>query len=205
MNFNSFLNELRKTGLTYTQHSAETAKYIEQFSGINLSPIEAGNYNYIKLNHQRSTRIDKNFVPDEEITSIVNKIKEPQLWMVITEASCGDSAQNVPYINKLAELNKNINLRLVPRDENPEIMDKYLTNGTRSIPMLVAFNNENEELFKWGSRPEEGAKIIKEEKEAGTPKAQMYEKLHFWYAKNKGEAVLRELITLIEQTVSDPV
>ena len=43
----------------------------------------------------------------------IDKIEDNQLWMVITENWCGDSAQNLPYIARIASLNKKIELRII--------------------------------------------------------------------------------------------
>lgn len=127
------------------------------------------------------------------------KITSPQIWMLITEDWCGDSAQNIPYIFKLAECNNNISLRLIPRDENPDIMDMYLTDGkSRSIPKLVAFDENGNELFQWGPRPEEAIKLVKDLKEQGFSKEEFEKKLHLWYAKNKGKNLEEEFIEILK-------
>ena len=123
--------------------------------------------------------------------------------MVITENWCGDSAQNLPYIAKLSELNKNINLLIVLRDSNLDIMNKYLTNGTMSIPILIVFDENDYELFKWGPRPEKVKEEIKRLKTEGIVKPELYEKLHLWYGRNRGEELLKELSELLEGLVSN--
>src|ERR1035438_4306908 len=125
-------------GMTYKQ-------YLE------MTKVESINTNtdIIKLNIHRMTRIDKSYEPGIDIRDEIEKIADHQLWMVITENWCGDSAQNLPYIAGIASMNQNIELKLILRDSNPDIMDHYLTNGTRSIPKLVAFDNEGNELFQW--------------------------------------------------------
>jgi hypothetical protein len=114
--------------------------------------------------------------------------------MVITEDWCGDSAQNLPIFASLASLNKNIDLRIVLRDENPDIMNHYLTNGiSRSIPILVVFDKSGNELFRWGPRPEEARELVDELKSQGYEKKEFLEKLHLWYARNRGKNTETEL------------
>ena len=48
-----------------------------------------------------------------------------------------------------------LELRIVLRDEHPEVMDRYLTNGSRSIPIVIALDEEFRELGHWGPRPRE--------------------------------------------------
>ncbi len=158
---------------------------------------EKNNYDIIKLNFARSTRVEKQFVPSDELIETVNKISKPQLWMVLTESWCGDSAQNLPVIAKISELNKNVDLRILLRDSNLEIMDQYLTNGTRSIPKLVAFDEEGNELFRWGARPAASQQLINELKEKGLQKNEWLVELHKWYANNRGKEIEKELLELL--------
>jgi hypothetical protein len=53
---------------------------------------------------------------------------------VLSEDWCGDAVNSVPYLARLAELAPNLDLRVLARDENPDLMDAHLTRGSRSIP-----------------------------------------------------------------------
>jgi hypothetical protein len=154
-------------------------------------------WEYKKLNLQRSSRIDKTYTVSDELKSVIMNIKNKQLWMVITEGWCGDSAQTLPHIVKMAELNPNIELKILLRDKNLDIMDLYLTNGTRSIPVLVIFDEAGNELLKWGPR----TKVLQEQmiqwKSEGIVKPELYEKLHLWYARNKGKEIEAEFIKIL--------
>lgn len=153
-------------------------------------------FEYTKLNFQRSLRIEKSYDVSDELKNAVESVNEKQLWMVITEPWCGDSAQTLPYIGKIAAMNPNIDLRILPRDENPDIMDTYLTNGTRSIPKLVAFDGEGNELFVWGPRPKEAQRLINQWKGEGIVKPELYEKLHLWYGRNRGKELEEEFLEI---------
>jgi hypothetical protein len=120
--------------------------------------------NYSKMNEHRMKRLDKTIVLSAEIIEVVQAIKSPQTWLVITELWCGDAAQNVPLMNKIAELNPLIQLKLVLRDENPELMNLFLTNGGKSIPILIALNDRQEVLWKWGPRPVHAQNMLMEYK-----------------------------------------
>ena len=155
---------------------------------------------YTELNHQRMKRLDKTIKITESLENEIKKIDKPQTWVVITESWCGDAAQNVPVIEKLASLNSNIELRLFLRDENLDIMDNYLTNGGRSIPKLIIFDKEsNNELATWGPRPVELQEIY--DAWRNDPEKVPYKEfnvtLQKWYAKNKSLAMQAELETLL--------
>lgn len=80
--------------------------------------------------------------------------------VVLTADWCGDAAVNVPIIQRIAE-KSNIELRFLVRDDNLELMDQYLTNGTaRAIPIFVFFNEEGEETNVWGPRSEEVQQLV---------------------------------------------
>lgn len=155
---------------------------------------------YYPLNLRRMKRINSTFKPGEAAENTFNEIKSGQTWMILSEGWCGDTAQNVPVINKLAKLNQNIDVKIILRDTYPEIMDKYLTYGARSIPKLVAFDEEGNELFQWGARPEPIYSIMKEHIAAGLPKHQREEILHTWYAKDGGKSTAGEIVELVKQT-----
>jgi hypothetical protein len=145
------------------------------------------------------SRIDKSYEPGIDIRDEIEKIEDKQLWMLITEDWCGDSAQNIPYIAKIVSLNKKIDLRIVLRDSNPNIMDQYLTNGARSIPILVTFDESGNELFRWGARPKAAQELVSVLKEQGFEKKHYLEKLHSWYARNKGADIEKEMVLLIKK------
>ena len=93
--------------------------------------------NYTLLNQKRMTRLNKKVKLSEEQIKRIAAFDLPINWTVLTESWCGDAAQILPYINKIAKLNENITLTILLRDENLELMDQHLTNGSRSIPKLI--------------------------------------------------------------------
>jgi len=186
-------------GMTYPQYLEMTKEEQERSTVENQSSEERERADVKRLNIQRMTRIDKSYEPGIDITDEIEKIENKQLWMVITENWCGDSAQNLPYIAKIASLNKKIELRIILRDSNLEIMDNYLTNGTRSIPKLVVFDGEGIELFQWGARPKAAQDLVSELKAQGFEKKYFQEKLHSWYARNKGADIENEILLLIKK------
>lgn len=159
--------------------------------------------NYTKMNLQRMNRWDKTAKITPELEKLVMSISSPQVWLVITEAWCGDGAQSLPFIAKLAALNSMIELKIVMRDENLELMDAYLTDGARSIPKLIALTGDlDNELFVWGPRPEflqNRLKAYKLDPQNITSK-EFADGTHLWYARDKNKAVAEELTPLIAST-----
>ena len=158
--------------------------------------------NYSKLNNSRMKRLDKTTKISDETVQEIQKLATPQTWLVLTEGWCGDAAQNLPVIHKMAELNKNINLKLVLRDENLELMDLFLTNGGRSIPKLIALDKDNNVIDTWGPRPTIATKMVADYKEThGSLDPQFKEFLQVWYNKDKGLSTQEDFVALINSTL----
>ena len=158
--------------------------------------------NYSKLNNSRMKRLDKTTKISDETTQEIQKLATPQTWLVLTEGWCGDAAQNLPVIHKMAELNKNINLKLVLRDENLALMDLFLTNGGRSIPKLIALDTDNNVIDTWGPRPKVATKMVADYKEKnGSLDPQFKEYLQVWYNKDKGLSTQEDFVSLIKSTL----
>ncbi|AZJ33366.1 MULTISPECIES: thioredoxin family protein [Tenacibaculum] len=190
-------NSLEKA-FSYSEYRDLVSDLIAQ--GKSTGPNQSDDLlNYSKLNDKRMKRLDKTVKLTEETLAKIKDVKEPQTWLVLTEGWCGDAAQNLPVINKIAEENPNINLKLVLRDENLELMDEFLTNGGRSIPKLIALNKENEVINTWGPRPTEATKMVVDYKEKhGSLDADFKTDLQVWYNKNKGENTQEDLISMLQ-------
>tara|TARA_B100000809_G_scaffold128979_1_gene126991 strand:- start:1548 stop:2144 length:597 start_codon:yes stop_codon:yes gene_type:complete len=157
--------------------------------------------NYSLLNDKRMKRLDKTIKISEETIEEVKKVNEPQTWLLITEGWCGDAAQNLPVINKMADLNDHIDLKLVLRDENLELMDLFLTNGGSAIPKLIILDKEINVINTWGPRPTVASNMVAAYKaENGSLDADFKQELQVWYNKNKGKSTEKDFVNLIKAT-----
>lgn len=130
-------------------------------------------------------------VPDWALDAVSPAARRKLL--VIAEDWCGDASNTVPIIAKLADAAPGLELRVVLRDENPEVMDQYLTNGSRSIPIVVALDDDFTELGHWGPRPTELQAWVMANR--GTmAKAELYPQVRKWYARDRGETTIREVL-----------
>lgn len=191
------INEVHwNNGLTYDEYRKLTGELLalNKTTGDNHSEkmIE-----YTQLNEKRMNKWDKIAKIIPSLENSVKSIKAPQKWLVLTEAWCGDAAQNLPFINKLAELNPNIQLHLLLRDENLDVMDAYLTNGGRSIPKLIILDDELNELAQWGPRPAPAQEKLLKMKEGGMTYEEYAIELHTWYGKDRGAAFQTEMEALL--------
>lgn len=155
---------------------------------------------YTSLNHQRMKRLDRSILLRDSIVQKIKAINRPLKWVVLTESWCGDAAQALPVMQKLAELNENIKFEVLLRDENPEIMDRHLTNCSRSIPKLVISDEHGNELGKWGPRPVELQRIY--DNWRNDPNKVSYKEfnvtIQHWYNKDRTNSIQCELEILLE-------
>jgi len=153
-----------------------------------------------KLNAQRMKRLTKQIKLEDQLVKKINGVKSFWNWTVLVEAWCGDAAQNVPYLAAMASQNKNIDLKIILRDENLEIIDAHQTNGSRSIPILICTNkNTGKEIGSWGPRPSRIALKIRKFK-ISYPEIshdEFVKNIHLWYAQDKGESIQEDFSKLI--------
>ncbi|MBW6482907.1 MAG: thioredoxin family protein [Vicingaceae bacterium] len=154
---------------------------------------------YAKLNFSRLKRSYKTTVPSEDVLKTVDCLNEKMIWIVLTETWCGDAAQNIAVLAKIAETNPSISLRLLFRDENLDVIDNYLTNGGRAIPKLICLDNELNELGTWGPRPAFIQNWFNEEKVK--PEANMDDlklEIQQKYNEDKGQTLQKEMVQLMK-------
>jgi hypothetical protein len=160
---------------------------------------------YTKLNISRVNRWDNKAVLIDETISTISKIDRKLTWLVISEGWCGDSAQILPFINKMSELNENIDLRVIFRDEHPQVMDQFLTNGvSRSIPIIAILDSETLEILgKWGPRPiDVHQRYLEERKNPEIGGKEASKNLHLWYARDKGRTIQEEFLKALNYSLS---
>ncbi len=159
-------------------------------------------YDYARLNFVRMNRIEKTVEILPATQSLINQVDTTQHWFVLTEGWCGDAAQIVPVIASMVDQNQNIQLHILLRDENLDLMDKYLQRGTsRSIPKLIVTDEQFTELFNWGPRPKALQKIYDSLKASDTSFEELSLALHTWYNNDKTYSTQNEITELLQQAI----
>ncbi|PWI30731.1 thioredoxin family protein [Flavobacteriaceae bacterium LYZ1037] len=200
------MEQIIKDGLaksmSYQAYRELMAKMVENESTTGNDKSE-DMVNYTKLNEQRMKRWDKTLKVSDSAKEELANIDSKQTWLVLTESWCGDAAHVVPVFNKLAELNNNINLRLVLRDDNDVLMNQFLTNGGKSIPKLILIDEaSNKVINSFGPRPAEATKLVVDYKaKHGEITPEIKEQLQQWYNKDKGQSVINDLMNLLTVSV----
>lgn len=158
---------------------------------------DAEYFNYTKLNWSRLSRWTKTGKVYDEFASKIQKISKKQNWIVIAEPWCGDAAHIVPMIKLMAELNPNITLKFELRDSEPFRINSYLTNGSKSIPVLIIQDEEGTDFAIWSSRPRKCQLFFDEMKAKGMEMTEMKSELQNWYNADKGYEIQKEITDLL--------
>ncbi|ALW84449.1 hypothetical protein AUC43_04720 [Hymenobacter sedentarius] len=156
---------------------------------------------YARLNMQRMQRLDKTIQLLPELQAVLEQLARPYEWVVITEGWCGDAAQIVPVLEAVAQASGGkLTTRYVLRDENLDLIDRYLTNGSRSIPKLVVLHADKlTEAATWGPRPEPAHELFVRLKQEQVSHEDFVTQLHGWYAKDRTLSTQRELLALLQR------
>lgn len=196
---NSLVKESLKKAISYKEFREQVATHTE--NGTSSGPYQSEALsNYTLLNNSRMKRLDKTLIIDENVSEKFQEYQKNVTWLVLTESWCGDAAHSMPVMNKLVEKTKNIDFKVLHRDENEELMNLFLTNGTMSIPKLIAFDNETQEVINdWGPSPSIVINKTKEFKAAhGTLTPEFKKEIQVWYNQNKGKCIASDLLRLID-------
>jgi hypothetical protein len=193
-----------KLGTTYTYESYKLLISRLISEGKTSGPIQRDDLiHFTELNAKRMKRIEKTTVLTEELKKQIFSIQEPMTWVLLSEAWCGDAAQIVPVIGKIAQESDKIDLKIILRDEHLDMMDRYLTNGGRSIPKLICLDQKNQEIFVWGPRPASIQEVVEEIKAEGiTNHAVLVERLQHAYNQDRTQSIQQEMQEILANTKS---
>ena len=189
----------------YISNGMDYARYLELVSQLARNGKTTGNeqseamVNYTKLGDRRMVRWEKTFKIPEAIQQKLESLDRELVFLALTESWCGDAAASLPIINKIAEANPNITLKVVLRDESLDLMDRFLTNGARSIPKVIILDKSNNEIMgEWGPRPSIATQMVADfKREHGKLTAEFKQDLQVWYNKNKGQNILEDILELL--------
>ena len=150
------------------------------------------------LNDKRMNRLDKTLKLTEETLNSIHSIKSNYTFLVIAEGWCADGAQILPIINKMTESSTSFNLKILLRDENEQLMGEFLTNGNKSIPIIIIIDQENKVVNSWGPRPSTASKMAQDYKQTNGKIDDDFKKnLQIWYNHDKGQNTQEDIIKLL--------
>lgn len=195
---NTTIKSSLERSMSYQSYRELVKQLAEDNSNSGIEKTEAL-ANYTKLNDRRMKRWDKTIQVSDVAQIRIAGFQHNIIWLVITESWCGDAAHVIPALNKIAQLNTHINFRVVLKDDNPELMDAFLTNGNEAIPKLLIIDDETREVINtYGPRPTEATNYVKRFKaKYGTLTPEFKEDLQHWYNSDKGQNVIEDVTLML--------
>jgi hypothetical protein len=194
----SIIQSALQNSHSYTEYRNIVSKLINEGKSTGKEQ-SADLLHYSELNEVRMKRLEKTLKLDPEVEKTLQNLKSNQTWLVISEGWCGDAAQILPIIKLMSEASENIDLKLVFRDENEELIHLFLTNGAKSIPKLLVLDESFNLINHWGPRPE-GAKnlIIEYKAKHGIVDEAAKIALQKWYLDDKGISTMKEIVAILQ-------
>jgi len=187
-----------KEGMTYLEYNLLFKRLVQH--GETTGEVTPEKIFFTKLNFTRSKRLNKTLFLTDIQAGKFKALKSPQIWLVIVEPWCADGAQTLSLLNKMAECSTKITLKIVLRDNHPELMDAFLTGGNRAIPKLIILDENLKVIKDWGPRSEAATEMVRGYKEKhGVLDAEFKEKLQVWYHKDRGQSIIKEISKLSTQ------
>jgi Thioredoxin len=160
-----------------------------------LSEAEQKYAVYYPLSLQRMQRIAKSYQINLEQAARLNSLGFKGHLLVISEPWCGDASQIIPVLHRFFE--PSLSMRIIARDEYPELMAKYLTNGSESIPIVIVLDENYQAIGHWGPRPKATEALLADFKQNHQDKERFLLEIQQYYNKNKGFDIVAELLDLM--------
>lgn len=165
-----------------------------------LPPYDNPDYiHYVKMNQTRASRLSRKGKLLPQLEELITRIDQETYWLLITEPWCGDAAHCHPFVARYAAMNDHITLKVQNRDTPGSEIDNYLTNGGKSIPMLIVRDAYHRDLFTWGPRPKDAQELYLDLKNQSVEWPEILKQLQLWYSKNKGVMMQEEWYDLFQQ------
>ncbi|MFN4086153.1 MAG: thioredoxin family protein [Spirosomataceae bacterium] len=182
------------------QNAVELPDYWRNFeTELSTSQKQGPHAAYLPINWQRVQRINKQLQLHQDWAEWISTLKSQINWLIISEHWCGDAAQILPVVEKMAQQSEGkVNIKVIYRDQNLEVMDRHLTQGSRSIPKIIGLDSNFHLLGDWGPRPKEAQAL---RAQFPTSSKEYADALHLWYGRNKQVAIQKEVLDWIKSII----
>ncbi|WP_264550548.1 thioredoxin family protein [Flavobacterium sp. N2820] len=199
-------NTIQQTLLNSFSYSEYRKKVTELIAEGKSTGHEQSNdlLHYSELNEARMNRLEKTIAIVDEVKAKLENLDKKYIWLVLAEGWCGDAAQVLPVIHKMAETTNKVELKIALRDDNDALMQHFLTNGGKAIPKLIVLDAETSEVIAdWGPRPHGAKQLILEYKAAhGVVDETAKIELQKWYLHDKGISIQHEIVEMHENILA---
>ena len=151
---------------------------------------------------QNQAHLDRSYAEPllPELVEKLAHLPQPEQWLMLGEAWCGDTAHTLPVLAHLAaESNGRVVLHLLLRSDHPDLMAAHQTAGKNSIPKLIRRDAATgRELGTWGPRPAEAQTLsLRLHADTSLHTNQIVKTMNAWYEADQGRAVQAELLALL--------
>lgn len=181
--------------ISYEKYLSDTETKVNELKD-STSQEDQEFYNYYLLGLTRMLRLNKTYTPQPELLEVLKSNNFSGKILIIAEGWCGDASMIVPVVSHFFEGHNEV--KITYRDQN-DLIDQFLTNGGKSIPIVVILDQNNQVIAHWGPRPEAGSEFLNQYKanpEVYT-KEQFHTDLQVYYTRNKGKDIIEEILNLI--------
>ncbi|HEX8656039.1 MAG TPA: thioredoxin family protein [Hymenobacter sp.] len=158
---------------------------------------------FVRFTEQNQAHLDRAYATPllPELVAALASLPQPEHWLVLGEAWCGDTAHLLPILARLAEASAGtVQLHLLLRSDHPALMAAHQTNGSNSIPKLIRrAEATGVDLGDWGPRPavaQELAHQLHADKSLHTN--QIIKAMNAWYEADNGQSTQQELLALFK-------
>ncbi|TXC81659.1 thioredoxin family protein [Luteibaculum oceani] len=191
-------------GISYERYMQEMLRFKTEGKSSSFNQ-KVGYAEYTSLSYHRMKRLNKTLKLSESLGEKLDELKTPIHMLAITESWCGDAAQNLPLFDLLSSYSDQLNLKLVYREENLDLMDEHLTDGGRSIPVVIFLDDNFQRVAQWGPRPRPIQEFVKDYKSRPEPKEayeEFQKKTQQLYNHDGGKTLSLEIENIIDQLLS---
>lgn len=199
-------NTIQQTLLNSFSYSEYRKKVTELIAEGKSTGHEQSNdlLHYSELNEARMNRLEKTIAIVDEVKAKLENLDKKYIWLVLAEGWCGDAAQILPVIHKMAETTNKVELKIALRDDNDALMQHFLTNGGKAIPKLIVLDAETSEVIAdWGPRPHGAKQLILDYKAAhGVVDETAKIELQKWYLHDKGISIQHEIVEMHDKVLA---
>ena len=192
---------IENKAFTYPEYFQQMKAFVKNGSSSSLSDQEAYN-EYTKLGFARMKRWQKLGKLSPDLIEFLKSQNGGIQMLAITESWCGDSGQNLPFFDKMTE--HGCGLHLVYREEEPELMNAHLVNGSKSIPVVIFLDAEYQVLGQWGPRPQfiqEKVLEFKSKEHSEEEKMEHNHKIQGLYNDDAGQTLCSEVLNILKSSL----
>jgi hypothetical protein len=136
-----------------------------------------------------------------ELQAALASLTQRYVWAIITEGWCGDASHTVPILEAVAQASGgHIETRYFLRSANTDLIDRYLTNGGRAMPIAVLLHTDSlTEAAVWGPRPAPLQALMQDLKALQTPPKDITAQVNAWYDQDATRTTQHELLALVQK------